>query len=97
MERVSPRVEHAIDLFVSGESKESLKDDITLGFEKIDFFFLQFINYTYTSCISILISYIRIMHCMNMIGIISIFIALKSLLSDTLNLIKMREGNTEFR
>lgn len=34
---------------------------------------------------------------MNMIGIISIFIALKSLLSDTLNLIKMRGGNTEFR
>lgn len=39
MERVSPRVEHAIDLFVSGESNESLKDNITLGFGKIDFFF----------------------------------------------------------
>lgn len=39
MERVSPRVEHAIDLFVSGESKESLKDrNITLGFRKICFF-----------------------------------------------------------
>lgn len=37
MEKVSPRAEHAIDLFVSGESKESSKDNMATGLAKFDF------------------------------------------------------------